>query len=100
MLSFVGDGFSLVWLVWFGLVWFGLVGFVWFGLVWYCLVCYGLDWFGVVGMVWVIGVVWVVVVGGMVGVVRVVEDVVEMNPVFFNIHGYAEIGCLVTFGLV
>ena len=26
--------------------------------------------------------------------VRVVKDVVEMKPVFFNIHGYAEIGCL------
>ena len=50
-------------------------------------------------MVRVAGVVWVVGVGGMVGVVRVVEDVVVMKPVFFNIQGNAEIGCLVTFGL-
>ena len=79
-------GFSLPWLVWFGLVWFGLV---WFGLVWY-----GLVWFGVVGAIWV---VWV---GGMLGVVRVVEDLVVIKPFFFIIHGYAELCCLVTFGLV
>ena len=48
-------------------------------------------------MVWVVWVVWV---GEMVGVVRVVEAVMVMNPVFFNIHGYADIGCLLTFGLV
>ena len=35
-------------------------------------------WFGVVG---VVGFVWVVWVGKRVGVVRVVEDVVGMNPV-------------------
>ena len=53
-------------------------------------------------MVWfgVVEVFWVVRVGGMVGVVRVVEDVVVINPVFFNNHGYAEISCLVTFGLI
>ena len=33
-------------------------------------------------MVWVVGVVWVIWVGEMVGVVRVVEDVVVMKPVF------------------
>ena len=44
-----------------------------FGLVWYGLVWYGLVWFGVV---------WAVLVGGMVGVDRVVEDVVVMNSVF------------------
>ena len=50
------------------MVWFGLVrsGMVWFGMVWFGLV----------------GVVWVVWVGEMVGVVRVVEDVVVMNLVF------------------
>ena len=38
--SFGGDGFSLVWLTWFGLVWFGSV--------WYGLVLLGLAWFGLV----------------------------------------------------
>ena len=71
-------------MVWFGLLWFGLV---WFGLIWFGV-------FGVDRLVLVVG------VGGMVEVVRVVEDVVVMKPVFFNIHGHAEIGCLVTFGLV
>ena len=47
-----------------------------------------------------VGVVRVVGVGGMVGVVRVVEDVVVMNQVFFNIHGHSALGCVVTFGLV
>ena len=51
-------------------------------------------------MLGVVGVVWVVWVGEMVEVVKLVEDVVVMNPVYFNIHGYAEIGCPVTFGLV
>ena len=74
--------FSLVGLVWFGLAWFCLV---WFSLVWFVLVWFGLVWFGVVGVV---------------GVVRVVEDFEVITPVFFTIHGYAEIGCLVTFGLV
>ena len=59
-----------------------LLCFVCFGLV-----SFGLEWFG---LVWF----WVV------GVVGVVEDVVVMKPVFFNIHGYAELGCLETFGLV
>ena len=76
-----------------GFVWLGLVWLVWLGLVWYGLVCYSLVWFGVVGMVWVIGLVWVVVVGGMVGCCG-------NESSFYNIHGYAEIGCLVTFGFV
>ena len=66
-------------------------------MVWFSLVWYGLVWYGLVG---VVGVVWVVWVGEMVWVVRVVESGMVMNPVFFNIHGYADIGCLVTFGLV
>ena len=82
-------GFSLVCLVWFGLVWFGLVwsGLVWFGLVKFGLVLIGLVWFVWFGVVEVAGLVWDVGVGGMVGVVRVVEDVVVMKPVFFNFHG-------------
>ena len=66
---------GLVCLVRFGLVlllWFGLV---WFGLVWFGMVWFGLFWFG---LVWGGGVGWF----------------------FLSIHGYAEIGCLVTFGLV
>ena len=47
---------------------------VWYGLLWYVLVL-----FVVVGVVWVVG------VGGMVWVIRVVEDVVVMIPVFFSI---------------
>ena len=58
---------------------FVLFCFVWFGLVWFVMVWFGLVWFGVV---------------------RVVEDVVVIKSVFFNIHGYAEIGCLLTFSLV
>ena len=34
-----------------------------------------------------VGLVWVVGVGGMVCAARVVEDVMEMKPVVFNIHG-------------
>ena len=70
------------------------MGLLWFGLVWIGLVWFGLVWFGVVGVVWAVG------VSGMVEVVRVVEDVVVIKAVFFHIHGYAEIGCLVTFCLV
>ena len=44
---------------------------VWFGMVLFCFV-----WFGVVRVVLVVG------VGGMVGVDRVVEDVVVIKPVF------------------
>ena len=50
---------------------------VWFGLVWYGLVWFSFVWFGVVE---VVGLVWVVLVGETVGVVRVVDDVVVMNP--------------------
>ena len=79
LLSFVEDGFSLVWLglVGFGLVWFGLV---WFDLVWFGSVWFGLGWGDLGGWVGWRGLV--VGVGGMVGLVRVVEDVVVMKPVF------------------
>ena len=56
---------------------------VWFGKVWF-----GSVWLGVVGMVWVVG------VGEIIGVVKMAAVVVVMKPVFFNIHGFAEIGCL------
>ena len=93
-------GLVLFGFVWFGLIGFGLVCLVWFGLVWFGLEWHGLVWYGLVGFgLWWLR-VWVVWVGEMVGVVRVVEDVVVMNPVFFNIYGYAEISFLVTFGLV
>ena len=48
-------------------------------------------WFSLVRTV---GVVWVFGAVEMAGVVRVAEVVVVMKPVFFNIHGYAGIGCL------
>ena len=52
-----------------GLVWFGF-GLVWFGLVWFGLVWFGLVWF------WMWG--WVGVGGGVVGVVGVAEEVVDV----------------------